>query len=1044
MIAFFAAHRTAGNLLMAAILLLGLVALPNLRRDTFPEIPASEVEIRVVWPGASPRDVEDGLCLRLEDPLRAIADLKELRCDAREGVAILTAEKRETAAMEGFYADVKSAVDGLQGLPDRARTPTVSVVERISNVATVAVTAAMSPVELHRTAENLRQRLLADPSIAQATLKGFSDREIAVEVEAGALRRLGLTVSDIADAVGRHSLDMSAGALESDAGDVALRFTGERRAADAIAAIPVVSAPLGGEVALGDVATVTERFSEPHLATFFDGERAALIQIAKTDAQDALKVRAALEAALAREQARAPEGVTLRISADGTTNITDRLRILTSNGAQGLVAVFLVMWLFFGLRLSFWVAAGLPVAFLGAIFAMQMLDLSINMITMVALLVAIGLLMDDAIVLSENIVARRQKGDAPLRAAIEGAREVAPGVISSFLTTIMIVGPLALMQGNMGAVLKFMPIVLVITLAVSLVEAFLVLPHHLKGSLDGVGRRSRVHRGVDAAFVFLRERMVGPLVDRAIRWRYLSLGLILGLLVLSAAPIMSGALKFSPFPPLDSDVLEARILLPQGTPLARTEKVVARVEQALAELDAELTPLQPEGARLVRHVTVQYGVNADAPESGPHLATVSVDLLRAESRSSTINEMIALWRRKTGPVPDAIQIKFTDRERGPAGKPLEIMLKGDDLAELSAASRAVQDFIWGFAGIRDLTDDLRPGDPELSVSLRPGAAGALGVSARSLADQMRAAFRGDTDVEIQDAAGAIDVMVRLARADRLSLSDVLDLPIRTSDGTLAPLSAVADVAETRGWARILRIDGRRTVTVEGNINPRIANAREILAAVQADLAPQLARDFPDVEMVFAGEAEDTAATGASLQVGVAVGLAGVFAILALQFGSFLTPVAVIVAIPLGLVGVIWGHVAMGLNLTMPSMVGLATLGGIVVNNAILLIAFMRARIAAGESAEKAAGGAARDRLRAILLTSITTIAGLTPMLLETSTQAQLLVPLVASLAFGLSSATLLALFATPVTAVILGDLGHRMAAPSESYAESAPDGAAPA
>ena len=1035
MIGFFAAHRTAGNLLMLAIMVLGLVALPGLRRDTFPEIPPKAVEVRIVWPGAAPLEVEDGLCLRLEDPLRAIADLAELRCDAREGLAILTAEKREGAPMDAFYADVKSAVDGVESLPERARAPSVRVVERVATVATVAVTGPMTPLALHRYAEALRQRLLADPSIAQATLKGFSDREIAIEPEMAALRRLGLTAADMADAVARHSLDLSAGTLESTAGEVSVRLSGERRTVEALAAIPLVSAPLGGEVTIGEVATITERFADPHVATVFNGQRAALIEIAKTDRQDALRVRAALDAALERERATLPEAVRLEISQDSTSNIRDRLRILVSNGVQGLVLVFLTMWLVFGLRLSLWVAAGLPVSFLGAIFGMWMLDLSINMITMVALLVAIGLLMDDAIVLSENIVTRRQKGDPPLTAAIAGAREVAPGVISSFLTTIMIVGPLALMQGDMGAVLKFMPLVLVLTLAVSLIEAFLALPHHLKGSLDRFGRRSRVHRAVDAALDGLRDRIVGPLIDRAMRWRYLTLGLVLGAVVASAAPLAGGWLKFSPFPPLDSDVLEARILLPQGTPLARTERVVARVERALAELDAELSPLQPGGARLVRNVTVQFGVNSDAPESGAHLATVSVDLLRAESRSSTINQMIALWRKNTGPVPDAIQIKFTDRERGPAGKPIEILLKGDDLAALGAASHALQEFIWGFAGIRDLVDDLRPGDPELSVTLRPGAAGALGVTARSLADQMRAALRGDSGVEIQDAAGAIDVTVRQSRSDRLSLGDVLDLPIRAGDGTLVPLSAVADVTETRGWARVLRVDGQRTVTLTGEINPRVANAREIAAAVRSQFAPGLPQRHPGVQLQFAGEAKDTATTGASLRTGILVGLAGVYAILAVQFGSFLTPLAVLVAIPLGAIGVVWGHVAMGLNLTMPSLVGLATLGGVVVNNAILLIAFMRARVAAGESAEAAAGGAARDRLRAILLTAITTVAGLTPMLFETSTQAQLLIPLVSSLAFGLGSATLLTLAATPAAAAILADLGHDLAAPAQAGAE---------
>lgn len=1026
MIRRFAEHATAANLLMLAIMGLGLLAVPQLQRDTFPVIPAKSVEVRIAWPGALPADVENALCLPVEDGLRTIAEIDEMRCDARAGLMILTADMVEGHRIETFHDDVQQAVLALGRLPDRARTPTIRTLDRVARVGSIAITGPMAPRDLFLYAHAMRERIAADPRIASVAVNGFSDREIAVNLSAAALRRFGLTPADVADAIARQSLDLTAGRIETRDGDTTIRLAAERRRAEAFAAIPVLSASLGAEIPLGDVATIAERFTEPHVAAFQGGARAALVEITKTETQDALRVMDALLEHLAREQATAPEGVALTLAQDSTTNIRDRLRILTSNSAQGLLAVFLVMWAFFGLRLSFWVALGLPTSFLGAIFVMNLMGLTINMITMVALLVAIGLLMDDAIVISENIIARRQKGDPPLRAAIDGAGEVMPGVVSSFLTTIMVVGPLALMQGQMGQVLKFMPIVLVLVLAVSLLEAFLVLPHHLKGSLDRMTQRSRFHRGVDAGFAALRDRAVVPLVALALRWRYLTLGLALAALVASAIPITAGWLKFQPFPTLDSDTVEARILLPQGTPLARTEAIVARIEAALARVDARFTPLQPGGAPLVQQVTVTYGSNPDAPESGAHLATISAALLRAESRSTTVSEIIAAWRQETGPVADVVALRFTDRERGVGGKPIDIRLSGPDLDRLAEASRALQRHIRRYAGLRDLTDDLRPGEPEWRVDLRPGAAGALGLTPRAVADQLRAALSGDTAIEIQDAAGAIDVTVRLSPADRVARADLLDLPLRAGDGSAVPLSAVADLVETRGWARIQRIDGRRTVTVEGSINPAVVNARELLAATRRDFLPELAAQFPDVAVVIAGESRETATTGASLRTGLLVGLAGVFAILAIQFGSFLTPIAVLVAMPLGIIGVVWGHLALGMALSMPSLVGLATLGGIVVNNAILLVTFVRRGLAEGLGLDAALLGAVRDRFRAIMLTTITTVVGLTPLLLERSTQAQFLQPIVASLAFGLAAATLLALVVVPAVLRIMADLGHRL------------------
>ncbi len=1024
MIALFARHPTAANIVMLAVIALGIAAAPSLQRDTFPVVPPSDVDIRIAYPGASPATVERGICMVVEDPLRAVDDLAELTCEARDNMAVLTAESVEGSDIAAFADDVKAAVDGVTAYPAEAEAPVIRIVERTANVATIAVTGPDDPHVLFAYADGLADQLMRDPMISRATVNGFSDRQIAVEMSNTALQTYGLSIADVANALRRNSLDRPAGTLEGGDVDTVVRFAGERRTSREIAQMPLVAGVLGAEVRLGDVATVATIFADPSVRSLQDGRRAALVTVTKTAEQDALRVMAAVRSRLDEARADAPEGIALTISQDTTKNIVERLDIIFSNGAQGLVLVLIVMGVFFGLRFSFWVALTLPVSFLGTVFAMQLMGLSINMITMVALLVAIGLLMDDSIVISENIVRRRRDGEGPFDAAVNGVRQVLPGVTASFLTTVMIVGPLGFMAGNIGAVLKFLPIVLVITLVISLIEAFLILPHHLAHALHRPMADNAVTRAANGAFDALLARIVLPVARVALRFRYLTLGLAAALLITAFVPVATGALKFQSFPSLESDTVEARLLLPQGTPLPRTEARVARALDALEALNAEETPNQPEEQPLIQSVTVSFGNNPDAPaESGGHLATISAELLPAGTRATELDHIVDRWRQLTGPLPDMVALRFTDRERGPGGKPIDILLQGPDLAELDEAGRKLRRFFLGFPGVRDVQTDLKPGKPEQVVRLDSAMASALGVDAQGVATILRAALRGDTGLEIQDAFGGLDVIARVAAAERNDAADLAALRVTSGNGAQVPLSAVTQSEQTRGYAAIRRIDGVRSVRVSGSINPAVANARELIAAMRSDFLPGLSQQHPGITVIVAGEAQDAATTGTSLARNLGMGMAGVVLILAFQFRSFTQPLAVLAAVPLGLVGVMWGHTALGLQLSLPSFVGLATLAGVVVNNAILLVEFTKGHFEAGKAMPDAAVTAITERFRAIFLTALTTVIGLAPLLMEQSTQAQFLRPIVVSLAFGLTSATLLTLFVTPAVFTILHDIG---------------------
>jgi multidrug efflux pump subunit AcrB len=708
--------------------------------------------------------------------------------------------------------------------------------------------------------------------------------------------------------------------------------------------------------------------------------------------------------------------------------------MLLDNGVLGLGMVFLTMFLFFSLRFSFWVAMGLPVSFMGGLFLMGVLGLTLNMITMVALLIAVGLLMDDAIVISENIARHLKLGKGPYDAAIDGTREVMPGVVSSFLTTICIFGALAFLGGTMGEVMRALPMVLLLVLAVSLLEAFLVLPHHLAHSLQSHAEKppSGWRRRFEAGFDWLRETVMGRLVDVAIRWRYLTLGLLLLMFLATLSLLAGGLVKFRAFPHLDGNTIQAEILLPQGTPLARTEALVDRIVAAVDTVGRDLSESLPAkagdggeatiGGPLVRNVVTLYSVNKSASESGAHVATVSVDLVDSDRRPDLpATAVAAAWREAVGEVPDALSLKFGERVIGPAGLDIEIRLKGHDLEALKAASLDLRQWLMGYEGVHDVMDDMRPGKPEARLSLRDGAS-ALGIRADTVAQQIAAAFQGVTVDEIQVGDEAYEIDVRVSAEDRDSLADLDNFMVTTEAGETIPLSNVAIIERSRGWARVSRVDGWRTITVIGDVEDAVANADQIVQHTRAAFFPELMERHPDVHPDFEGQAAEMKATMGSMQRNMLVGLIGVFLLLSFQFRSYVEPIIVMVAIPMALIGAILGHLAQGLEMSMPSMIGLASLAGVVVNDSILLVMFIKQYRLEGGTAAEAAAKAARARFRPILLTSLTTIMGLTPLLAETSLQAQVMIPLATSLAFGLTSATVLALVLVPVVYVILDDL----------------------
>ncbi|MDE1356295.1 efflux RND transporter permease subunit [Vibrio aestuarianus] len=1022
MISFFARHATGANVLMVAILLLGAFALPKLQKDTFPITQTKDIEIRVSYPGASPSEVVEEICTPLEEAVDKLNGIKELTCDARENMAIGNAEIDDGENIDALTSDIQQQVNSISDFPDRVEQITVTKLDRIATVASVAITGNMSASDLYLYAQDVKRRIKSHPLIAQVSVGGFSEQEIEIRVSQWKLKQYGLSISDLSNLVQQQSISTPAGVFTNDLEELSVRFNQLGSEVDDFKKIIVKSSELGTQVRLGDIAEIEQKFANEEDQIIFQGQRAALLQISKTYFQDSLRVKEAIINLVEKEQMRAPQGVEFTITQDVSVNIEDRLRILTSNGVQGLALAFLMLWAFFNLRFSFWVALGLPVSFLGAIFAMYMLGYTLNMMTMVGLIVAIGLLMDDSLIIAENIAAKRQAGMPPVEAAIKGTTQVLPGVIASFATTLMVIGPLMFLSGNMGEVLRYIPIVLLITLLVSLIEALLILPAHLAHSHLESGSNP-VREKFIGSFEGVRDKFFVPLSVKAMNAPYLTLGILTMVVLLSTATFSAGLLKFKAMPSLESDTLQARVLLPQGSLLSQTEDVVAKISKALDKINQEYSEKFPDSEPLVKSKTIMYNTNIDANESGPHMATVSADLLPAQLRQESIKYLVQSWKERTGPTADVVSLKFTDKERGLAGNGIDIRIQGNSLEELDKVSRSLIKWLKGFDGVFNLSSDQRYGRSEIHVKLKDEA-GVMGVNSAQLAQTLRSAVKGSTDLTVFQSGEIIDITVRLDEfTHQASLHELKDLMVTASNGRLVPLSAVADFEEQQTFSRINRINGINTVTVQGNINTQIANSREIMQQFYTTFVPNAKKNFPDVSFVSQGQDKESTDTGSSLQTFFAMGVIGIYLILTFLFQSYTQPIAVLLAIPMGWIGVVWGHLGMGIDLTIPSLVGFATLAGIVVNDNILLVTFIKENIAKGVNLMDACREAVHDRFRAIFITSLTTFAGLLPLLTESSTQAQFLIPLIASIAFGLISATLLASIIVPCVLLILDDLG---------------------
>lgn len=1025
MIDFFARHPTAANLFMAVFIILGIFSLPHLKRETFPEFSPAYLVATVVYPGASPVEIEQSICLRLEDAIDGLSNIEEVRCEAQEGLTRFILKLTRDAEMSRMLVDVKSNIDAIDDFPAEVESVVVQEFDWQEPVVDVAVIASLPLPELKVYVESLKKILKLDYGVSLVTIDGFSDHQYQVQLQMASLHQLGMSVNTIADQMASQVTKLPAGMLEVKNKQFLVRVDGRKVSPETLLNIVVGSDKNGALIHLRDIATISDQFELEENKILFDGQPAAVLNISKNKQDDALRIKSRVADFIADQEEIAPNGVQFVVTDDLSSVLWDRLMMMVKNGVQGLILVFLTMWLFFSFRYSFWVAAGLPVAFLGGLFFMVSLGLSINIMTLVALLMAIGIMMDDAIVISESVASHMSQGLAVPQAVSQGVKKVFPGVLSSYLTTASIFGSLMFLEGEIGIVLKVIPQVLLLILSISLVEAFWILPFHLAHSLHKNSAGPSVLKWKQA-FLFRFDRFRNDIlvryVERVVTYRYLFIGGIISLLLISIAMIVVGLVRFQPFPDIDGDLAEARLILPPGSSLAQTERVVNILIHTAKEVGQQWSDDKEDGRTLIRHITAQYNKHVDAGESGPHIATVRLDLMGAEERHSRIDEFIQAWREKVGHIDNVLSLQFKQPRMGPGGRALEIRLMHDDIDILKQASLDLQQYLRSINGVLNVIDDMRKGKEEITVRLRDGAE-SYGVNTRMIASQLRAALYGVTADQIQIGSENIDIKVKVHTAEFMSLGDLARLPITLNAGVQIPLAEIAHFEFDRRYARIQRIDGLRSIRILGDLNNRVIASTQLIRYFKQQQMANFIKKYPGLRFDFEGESRDTSKTGQSMLQGFGLGLFGVFAILSFQFRSYLSPLIVMLVIPLALIGVIWGHFFLHYAISMPSIMGFISLSGIVVNDSILLVQYIQLHLDEGQSVHRAAVLASKERFRAVFLTSLTTTMGLLPLLMETSLQAQVIQPLVISIVFGIVSSTLLVLFMIPAAYVVLHDFG---------------------
>ncbi len=1015
------------NLGLFLIILAGFFYLDQLNTELFPEFSLDRIYVQVVFPGASPEEVEEGICIKIEEAITGISGIKKVDSTARESIGSVLIEIESGEDIYRMKDEIESRINQINTFPKDAEKPIVQDLKLIRQVLFISVSGDISEETLRTLSEEIKDDLLQLKEISRVNIVGLRDYEVSIELSEENMRKYNVSAQTIGAAIQKNSLDITGGIIKTDQGEILLRVKGQKYTRREFEDIIVKTNSDGAHIYLHQIATVKDAFEESKVKGYLNGKRAALINVSKTEDEDIIKISKVVAGYIQKKQATLPKGVYLGVFGDTSILVKSRLDLLTVNGMQGLVLVFFSLTLFLSFKLASWVTFGIPISFLGSFILMVVFGQSLNMLSMFALIMCLGVVVDDAIVISESIYSNVYINHlSPKQAAFDGTVRVFWPVIASVSTTIVAFLSLLSVTGVMGKFMAVIPITVTCILLVSLVEALVSLPCHLSRTLKEkdtgtITWAGKIRQKIDS----LVEKVIGiymKILRLACEYRYATVAMGFFLFLFCIGLFQGGFIKFILFQKLDSDTLRVQLAYPEGASSQTTEKTIFYIQEQLEKLHEELKKEYQREENIVTKIYTVAGQHSsqDGSTAGSNLAEINVELQPAEERQISSELIVNRWRDMVGDIPGIKQISFGTTREGPGGKPIQIQLRSQSFEDLKRAAFELKTQLKRYPGVYDIQDDFQEGYKELRLSLKSHATN-LGLTLSDLASQVRHAFYGNEILRLQRGKFDVKVFVRYPSEERLYLSDLEKVKIRLNNHEI-PISEIAQVKISNGYSLIKRVENKRIVNVIADINELKTNADEItMDLLNTDFLNSLCGKYRGMSYAFEGQRKETEESMKGLKYGFLFSMLAIYMLLATIFASYMQPVIIMMAIPFGLIGALLGHYFMGYPVTMMSLFGLVALGGMVVNNSLIIIDFINEALANGMEMFDAILNAGQKRFRAILLTTLTTILGITPLMFERSMQAQFLIPMAISLAFGLLFSTLLSLVIVPAAFVILSD-----------------------
>lgn len=1028
-LAWMASNSVAANLLMFVLVVGGILGVVRTKQEVFPEFALDNITVSVPYPGASPAEVEQAILLAIEERVRGLDGVKRVKSTAREGSGSVTVELLLDAQPDQVLADVKNEVDRITTFPKEAEQPTVSLAKNRRQVISLILSGEQNLRTLHDLAEEARRELLASEGVTQVELEGVPPLEIAIEISRETLEQYGLTLQQVAAEVSAASLELPGGGIDTAKGEILVRVADRRRVGHELEELVIRGTARGGQVRLGDIAKISDGYEDTDQYSLYDGRPAVRLTAYRVGSETPTSVADTVHAYVDQLRERLPPGVHVDTWQDDSEMLRARIDLLLRNAGMGLVLVLVTLALFLDLRLAFWVALGIPISFLGSFLILGGTDLSINMITLFAFIVTLGMVVDDAIVVGERTYAKMDEGLGPRAAAIAAAKEMASPITFAILTTVAAFAPMFFVPGTMGKIFKMIPAVVISVLILSLIESFFVLPAHLAHSKGGkrlprkglIGLPSRFQRGVAGTLAWFTHNVYRPTVAAMVRQRYITFAVAFATFVWTVGFVASGQVPFNFFPKLAGDVVTVQAQLPYGVPIEQTEEV----RKVLAKsLNATIDEFGDEGIRgvftRVGEQAPQRGPGGGSAETGSHLVALEVAMVPSDERTFTVEDFTARWEELTPPIRTLDAITFNSSTGPGAGEAVAVQLLHPDTEILAEVSEKVETELRAYPGLRNISNEYSSGKPQLDFHLVEQAR-SLSLSSNEIAVQLRSRFFGAEAIREQRGRNELKIMVRLPQDQRSSEHDLESLMIRTPKGSQVPLHYVADFERGQAATAIRREDGQRTITVSAELAKGVESSREILANLEEEVYPRLRDEYPGLTIELAGAQREQKESFEALGQSYIFALFIIYALLAVPFRSYIQPIIIMAVIPFGFVGAILGHVIMDYSLSIMSIFGLVALSGVVVNDSLVLIDATNRERRKGKSAFDAILAGGTTRLRPILLTSLTTFFGLMPMMAETSVQARFLIPMAISLGFGVLLVTFIVLLVVPALYMIVED-----------------------